>query len=409
MNDTIGAPGGAVPAGFDMAAVKARRRQQFHDLMAQRDLSAILISSGEFFQFYANMALSTMYWERPFILVVPRDGDAFAIVNGVAENGIRMQLARGVPWVEDFRFYAEMPRAQAGTPLTGDFARLVAAALVARGLDHGNLGYDAKTSVIDSLAAALPRTTSRSAADGLRYLRWVKHPDEIRVMQAAAQLGDWGMRLMRDELKPGRLLQELDQTVGARLTEEAARRVPGHNFLVAKVATLSGRASASPDGDGAPTGARVLADVPTVSTVVTRLNGYSIEVHRTFVCGRPSPQTSGLLEAALRINAAAIGQAFAGNRLSAIDGEVTTVAAAAGVERYLAHRAGHGIGTATHEYPEDMPVNPRPIEHGEVFSLEPGLYVPGLGGFRIGDAVVAEATPRVLTSAPKAMSDLVLG
>lgn len=83
-------------------------------------------------------------------------------------------------------------------------------------------------------------------------------------------------------------------------------------------------------------------------------------------------------------------------------------AQAAGVDRYVTHRAGHGIGTATHEYPEDLPVNRRTIERGEVLSLEPGLYVAGLGGFRFGDAVVAEATPHVLTTAPKSMADVVL-
>src|SRR5262249_43684988 len=109
-------------AMFDMTAVRERRRRQFDALMAGHGLAAIVISSAEFFQFYANLAISTFYWERPFALVVPRQGAAFAIVNAVAENGVRMQLANGIPWVEDFAFYCEMPQVRAGAPLTGEFA-----------------------------------------------------------------------------------------------------------------------------------------------------------------------------------------------------------------------------------------------------------------------------------------------
>jgi Xaa-Pro aminopeptidase len=396
------------PPMFDVAAVKERRLRQFDELMARHDLAAIVISSAEFFQFYANFTISTFYWERPFALVVPRRGAAFAIVNAVAENGVRMQVEKGVSWVGDFSFYSEVPQLRAGAPLTAEFAKALAKALTGRGLDRGRIGYDARTGAIASLASALPAASLHDVAKDLKELRWVKHGSEIRIMQMAADLGSWAMQALRGELRPGRLLQELDQTVGARLMEEAARRVPGHNFLIAKIITLSGAASASTDGDGAPTGAVVQADVPTVSTIVTRLNGYSVEVHRTFWIGTPSPSQEGMLQAALRMNEAAIGQAFAGNRLSAIDEEAVKAARAAGVERYITHRAGHGIGTATHEYPEDLPVNRRTIERGEVFSLEPALYVAGLGGFRFGDAVVAEATPHVLTTVPKAMADMVV-
>ena len=393
---------------FDVTAVRERRLRQFAELMARHDLAAIVISSGEFFQFYANIAISTFYWERPFALVVPRRGAAFAVVNAVAENGVRLQLDKGIPWVDDFSFYCEVPQVRSGSPLTAEFAKALTAAMIEHGLDRGRIGYDARTGAIASLAAALPGATLHDMADGLKELRWVKHESEIRVMQMAADLGGWAMQTLRGELRPGRLLQELDQTVGARLMEEAAQRVPGQNFLIVKIITLSGPASASTDGDGAPTGAVVQADVPTVSTIVTRLNGYSVEVHRTFWIGQPSPSQEAMLQAALGMNQAAIGQAFAGNRLSAIDEEAVKAARAAGVERYVVHRAGHGIGTATHEYPEDLPVNRRTLSRGEVLSLEPGLYVAGLGGFRFGDAVVAEATPRVLTRTPKSMADIVV-
>jgi Xaa-Pro dipeptidase len=84
------------------------------------------------------------------------------------------------------------------------------------------------------------------------------------------------------------------------------------------------------------------------------------------------------------------------------------VAEAGGLGQYFVHRAGHGIGTATHEFPEDLPINGRPIELNEVISLEPGLYVRGLGGVRFGDAVVADRKPRPLTTPAADLRDFIL-
>jgi Xaa-Pro aminopeptidase/Xaa-Pro dipeptidase len=394
---------------FDLSGVKARRQAQFHAVMEQQDLAAVLISSTEFVQFRANIALSSFYWERPFILVLPRDGRPFAVINAVSEHGVRMQVESGQAWIDEVHAYSEIPRIRNRTWPTAQLARMVTDMMVERGLDRGTLGVDVPTHLTSAIASQLPRVSLRNVSAALRQLRWVKHQDEIRIMQVAAEMADWGMAAVRESLKPGRLLQELDHSVAARMMEEAARRLPGENFHVAKVITLSGPAGSSPDGDGAPTGAVVQANVPTPCIVVTRLNGYSIEVHRTYVCGKPDARTAKLLQTSLALNQAALGQAYAGNRLSTIDEAVLEAAVAAGVDTYLTHRAGHGIGTATHEYPEDIPVNPRPIERGEVFSLEPGLYIRGLGGFRIGDAVVADTAPLVLTKAPKTMADLLLG
>lgn len=60
------------------------------------------------------------------------------------------------------------------------------------------------------------------------------------------------------------------------------------------------------------------------------------------------------------------------------------------------------MGLIGHEFPEDMAFNPRPLIANEVYSAEPGIYLPGVGGFRFDDTVVVgESGPIVLTKAPK--------
>jgi Xaa-Pro aminopeptidase len=393
---------------FEMQGIRKARVAQFKQLMQKHGLRAIIISGSENFQFFTNIQLSSHYWERPFALVIPADGEPFALVNMVSENGVLMQVERQMSWISNVSFYSELPRMQDRTYTLGQFTRMLQEKLEAAGLDAGQIGYDSKTEHLAELQALLPRISLFSVSSQLKRLRWTKHPEEIAILQAAATLGDWAINKLRDNLKPGRGLQELSAHVTALVMEEAGKRYPGSNFQVLKLLTLSGPASSSTDGDGAPTGATVDANSPIVSVIVPRMNGYSVEVHRTYFCGKPSAEQKALFETALELNESAISQAYATNRVSKIDEVVHAAALKAGHYRYLVHRAGHGIGISTHEFPEDVPVNPRSIEENEVFSLEPGLYVKGVGGFRIGDVVVARSKPTVITSAPKSLAECVI-
>jgi Xaa-Pro aminopeptidase len=97
--------------------------------------------------------------------------------------------------------------------------------------------------------------------------------------------------------------------------------------------------------------------------------------------------------------------AIAGLRHGVNGQEVDAVAreriAREGVEPY-GHGLGHGIGLETHEPPRLRKSEPYSIEAGMVFSIEPGIYLPGVTGIRIEDIVALEATvPRLLTRSPR--------
>ena len=87
--------------------------------------------------------------------------------------------------------------------------------------------------------------------------------------------------------------------------------------------------------------------------------------------------------------------------MCAIDAAAQAVIAKAGFGENILHRTGHGMGVQGHEYPDDMPFCYRPLLKGEVFSVEPGIYVYGLGGFRLDDTVVIGDKPELLTHASR--------
>ncbi len=96
-----------------------------------------------------------------------------------------------------------------------------------------------------------------------------------------------------------------------------------------------------------------------------------------------------------------IEAAVTGNPVSAIDAAAPKAIERAGYGDCIKHRTGHGMGTLGHEFPEDMAFNHRKLLAGEVYSCEPGIYIYGLGGFRLDDSVVVGSPPEVLTKSPK--------
>jgi Xaa-Pro aminopeptidase len=98
---------------------------------------------------------------------------------------------------------------------------------------------------------------------------------------------------------------------------------------------------------------------------------------------------------------AAIDAAMAGGPVSGIDRAARRVIEAAGFAPHLLHRSGHGIGVVQHDFPEDVPFNGRPLEAGELYAVEPGLYVPGVGGFRCADVVLVGERALRLPAPPK--------
>ncbi len=98
-----------------------------------------------------------------------------------------------------------------------------------------------------------------------------------------------------------------------------------------------------------------------------------------------------------------------GRRCASVNAECLDVIRDAGMSRYLRHRQGHGIGVAQHEPPWVEDGDPTPLAAGMILSSEPGVYVPGHGGYRISDTVlVTETGPQRLTAYPRSLEENVI-
>jgi Xaa-Pro aminopeptidase len=169
--------------------------------------------------------------------------------------------------------------------------------------------------------------------------------------------------------------------------------------------TLSGPVSASPHGVGTNSaqlaGATIEAGHVLVNCVCPAIDGLFIENERTWFCGKPSQRQIQLFEVARAATEAGCAAAVAGNPIWTIDAAAQDVIERAGFGELICHRTGHGLGLSEHDFPIDTAFNDSALLERMLFSVEPGLYEYGLGGFRHDDTVLVGSEPEVLTTTPK--------
>lgn len=391
---------------FLSKAVFESRMEAMQAMMRREELEALAFTSGDFFQYASNYHLDVQTWERPVALFITRKGDLFALMNELSTHHLMMARERGSIWFEDVTLYDEHLEGPNAERLVINWQGVLGDLLKARGLTAGKIGTESPA-LFSGLKKSLPDLSFLGLRDELRRLRWVKHPEELDLMRAAADLSDWGQERYRENIRPGRHLQELDYAMMALMFEEGAKRFAGEH-LELRGYTLSGPSSASPHGSGAPTGEKIEVGHGMVNIIIPRLNGCVIENERTYFCGEASEQQEALYAAALAANEAAIAEMVTGRPVCGIEEAARKEIVDAGFGAHIRHRTGHGIGILGHEFPDDMAFNARALESREVYSAEPGIYVYGLGGFRVDDTVVVGKEPEVLTKAPKAFADIVL-
>lgn len=141
----------------------------------------------------------------------------------------------------------------------------------------------------------------------------------------------------------------------------------------------------------------------------TKINGYSSDLTRTFRVGRITKKFRKIYNIVLDAQRLAIEGIKPGRPICEIDCLARNYIKKNGFGRYFVHALGHGIGLQVHELPRINSRNKEKLEEGMIFSVEPGIYIPGWGGVRIEDLVVVTKNGcEALTTSPKKLDDMVI-
>ena len=243
-------------------------------------------------------------------------------------------------------------------------------------------------------AVVEPNTLLVPTYDLVDTMRAVKEPGELEALRDAVALADAAFAHLLGIAKPGVTERELAWEIEAFLRTDGSEGV-AFNPIVA-----SGPNASMPHH--VPGDRPIQAGEPIILDGGARVKGYCSDITRTVVIGEADEQFKRLYSVVLEAQTRAEQRIRAGMTGAKAYSLAQKVMAAAGLGEELAHSLGHGVGLAIHEKPYLRKTSEEVLEDGMVFSIEPGVYLPGWGGIRIEDLVTLRGgKPIVLTRSPK--------
>ncbi|MDR1134827.1 MAG: Xaa-Pro peptidase family protein [Clostridiales Family XIII bacterium] len=224
--------------------------------------------------------------------------------------------------------------------------------------------------------------------------RMRKDGAEIELMRTASEINDKTMEAAARALREGMTEAQLAAFIMETYSELGA------DFPVGIQAVCFGKNASDPhhmpDKTALKAGCCVLLDI------FTPVSRYWCDMTRTMYFRAVSKEEEAIYEIVRRANAAAIAAVRPGIPMKRIDAAARDIISDAGCGKYFIHRLGHGAGLECHEPPDCSAASEVLTEPGMVFSIEPGVYLPGKFGVRIEDLVlVTETGCEVMNHFPK--------
>jgi len=225
-------------------------------------------------------------------------------------------------------------------------------------------------------------------------LRAIKEAAEIEAIAQAADISDRAFMHIEENMKAG--MSEIEVAwEGERFMREHGSQAVPFDVIVA-----SGPNAALPHAR--PSERAIQEGEPVLMDIGARVHGYASDLTRTICLGEPDNDFRKVYDIVLGAQLAALELIKEGMTGEQADNLARTIIAETGYAEAFGHALGHGIGLVAHESPRLGPGSNEKLASGMVFTIEPGIYLPGWGGVRVEDLVVLEnGNLRVLSKARK--------
>ncbi|MBS1724617.1 MAG: aminopeptidase P family protein [Armatimonadetes bacterium] len=250
----------------------------------------------------------------------------------------------------------------------------------------------------DDWRKGVPTVEWIPAPEVIKPLRMVKTADEVEKIRKACELADACLGHVQRMLQPG--VSEYDISLEIEFFFRRNGAEVGFAPIVAS-GPNSARPHARPSERKLESGDFVTLDIG------AQLNGYNSDITRTFVIGKASDRHREVYDQVLKSQIASIEALRPGKTGVEVDGVARTILDEKQLAQYFGHGLGHGLGKAVHDLGSLSTRSEDTIAPGQVWTIEPGVYIEGFGGVRIEDDVhVTTSGPEVLTHFPKELIEL---
>jgi Xaa-Pro dipeptidase len=328
--------------------------------------------------------------ERPLAAVIPKEEPPFFMAPRLEHDHIRQEC----PWAGDVLTYPDYPGKVHPMRLFAKFMaqKGLASSKIATDSTEGSAGgFGYRGPALRDLMRRAKFTDGRDLVDNLRL---VKSRQEIRLLRESAKWSEAAHDILLENTHAGLhdclVAVKASQATLARLLKKL-----GQSYVQLKIALSPvvvgfrgqvGVNSAIPHAVYAKNKIR-RGDV-LVTEAGVEVGGYTSELERTVIVGKPSSRAKRCFDAMVKAQNAALKEFRPGVTCARIDEVANKSIQDSGLAEGLRHHTGHGIGLDGHEPPWLDPGDRTIMREGMVFSCEPGLYFPAYAGFRHSDTIV---------------------
>ena len=218
--------------------------------------------------------------------------------------------------------------------------------------------------------------------DMVETMRMVKESGEIALIQKAANIADIAMQFIRSHLRPGITERQLAWEI------ECHMRQNGSSAMPFEIIVASGPNAALPHAQ--PSDRVIKTGEPVTIDLGARYMGYCSDMTRTFIIGKSDTQFDNIYNIVLAAQLTGLSIIQSGTAAAEADKLVRSMIEKAGYGEQFGHGLGHGVGLEVHEPPRLGTQSNDILSDKMVFTIEPGIYVPGWGGIRIEDTVILD-------------------
>jgi Xaa-Pro dipeptidase len=385
----------------------ARRRAEVIRRLGEQGQDAIVLF-GANNMFYLS-AFAMIPTERPMAYVLHTDGRSALLV-----PRLELEHAEQNAIVDKVHSYPEYPGDRHPMYFLADVLRDLGLAAGRLGVDSDGYGaiYGYRG---PRLSEVLPDARVTNVRDLIEDMQMINSPEEVALIRESARWANLAHRLLQDYCRDGATENE----VSARASFEATQ-VMIKTLGKAYRPLSSGRAGASAGFRGQIGKDSALPHAITTNAVMRKgdvlvtgagasIWGYSCELERTMILGEPTKEQATYFQHMLNVQDLAMATMKAGVPCSEVDKAVLRYFEENGLMHTWRHHTGHAKSTQVHEAPFLDRGDHRILQAGMIFTVEPGIYVNGLGGFRHSDTVlVTETGVEMLTYYPRDLESLTI-
>jgi len=342
--------------------------------------------------YYVSLFQAIIY-TRPVAVLVPNEGDPTLIV-----PYLDLEHAKERSPVPDIKSYQKEV----------EFYKILKESLIKR----KNIGIDIDSlTILNKIKRSLNILYVKNISKELIELRMIKDDAEIERIKLAAQITDLGMKTVMKKLQERkseiRIATEAEYAMKLKLSEILGNDgyYPWMNWTVSAV--LSGTRSYYPHG--MISGKTINEGDVVIVTLDIAVEGYRAENERTFIIGKLNANIEEAFNIMEEAQSSAIKSLSPGIKSKEVDMISKKVFKRHNVIKYIKHSTGHGIGLEIHEPPFFTEKTTTVLKENMVVCIEPGIYIPNLGGFRHSDTVlITKNNPEILTKTPKDLNSLII-